>query len=413
MDDLQMSILIQRATVAVAGVSLSATALCMASCAGVAAERVLNVEYSAAAATFLPAPWTDGEEMRLDLKFSSGMKVASAAYAVNSGETNDVKIWRLSNRIFGASRSLSQVEVDADTFRPLHSRWKHNLFGEADAQYTNDEATVLLKGKDQAKKIALNGAAYDNEEAIQLMRRLPLDSGYKTSLRLLSTLSAGSIVPVQVTVTGPEKIIVSAGSFDCYKVALSIHQTFWYSADAHRYLVKYEAGGAIAELTQVAYPEPGQPEKYQDPELGFSLTVPYDWRLSPRPVESNTNTAFVDIFDPEMTATTFLKVRKLDTLSPAARKTVRTWAQSEAVEFAKAWRNFKVRPDSWQARMIAGRDGASFVGDYVDTQTNKVVLAAFTFGEMNAAEFVMQTTPQDLNSMRPKFNTVLDGYQAK
>ncbi len=403
----------QKVPVSLAGVSLSAALLCIVNFGSVAAESIDNLEYVAGSTNFLSAPWADGEEMRLDLKFSNGVKIASAAYSVNSGETNGIMVWRLANRIFGVSRSLSHVEVDADTFRPLHSRWKHNLFGEADAQYTPTEAAVLLKGKDQAKKIALNGAVYDNEEAIQLMRRLPLASGYKTSLRLLSTLSAGSIVPVQVTVTGPEKISVSAGDFDCYKVALSIHQTFWYSADAHRYLVKYDAGGAIAELSRVAYPKPGQPEKYQEPELGFSLAVPYDWLLSPRPGEANTNMAVVDIFDPDMAATTFLKVRKLDGLDPAFRKTVRTWAESEAAEFAKVWKNFKIRPDSWKDRMIAGREGATFVADYVDAQSNKVVVAAFTFGAMNAAEFVMQTTPQDLDSLRPKFNTVLDGYQAK
>jgi hypothetical protein len=378
-----------------------------------AAEPVSDREYRAAAAVFQPAPWADGEEMRLDLKFSTGVKIASAYYSVSSGETNGTKIWRLASRIFGASQSLSHVEVDVETFRPLHSRWKHNLFGEADAQYTPGDAEVLVKGKDKPKKIALGGVVYDNEEAIQLLRRLPLATGYKTTLRFLSSLSAGSIVPVQVTVSGPEKINVSAGSFDCYKVALSIRQTFWYSTDAHRYLVKFEAGGAVGELTEVAHPKPGQPEKFQDPELGFSLAVPFDWRLSPRPDEKKDPATLVDILDPDMAATIYLKVRKLDSVDPAARKSVRGWAESEVADFAKAWKNFKVRPDSWNNKMIAGREGVTFVGDYVDAQTNKVAYAAFAFGAMNAAEIIMLTTREDLESLRPKFNTILDGYQTK
>src|SRR5258706_14973179 len=126
----------QKVPVSVAGVSLSAALLCIVNFGSVAAESIDNLEYVPSSTNLLPAPWTDGEEMRLDLKFSNGVKIASAAYSVNSGETSGIMVWRLANRIFGVSRSLSHVEVDAATFRPLHSRWKHNLFGEADAQYT-------------------------------------------------------------------------------------------------------------------------------------------------------------------------------------------------------------------------------------------------------------------------------------
>src|SRR5258708_33428093 len=104
------------------------------------------------------------------------------------------------------------------------------------------------------------------------------------------------------------------------------------------------------------------------------------WAPPPAAGRGNSQHALLDIFDPDMAATIFLKVRKLDGLDPAFRKTVRTWAESEAAEFAKVWKNFKVRPDSWKDRMIAGREGVTFAGDYVYAQSNQVVLAAFTLG---------------------------------
>lgn len=376
-------------------------------------ESIKAQKYAKAAAALLPVPWTDGEEMRLDLKFSNGAKIATAEYAVKSLETNGKKKWVFINRIFGASRSLSRVEAEANTLRPLHSMWKHSLIGEAEAQYTPEESVISLKNKDKPKRIELEGAVYDNEEAIQLLRCLPLAGGYKTTIQFLSSLSAGSIVPVQVTVTGPERINVSTGMFDCYKVALSVHQTFWYSADAHRYLVRYEAGGAVAELSQIAMPRPGQPEKYQEPDLGLSLAVPYDWRLFDKSGDAGTAAAMIDILDPEMATTTFLKAFKMESIAPEKRKTVRTWAEDEALGFSKTWKNFQVRPDSWKDQVIAGREGVTFVGDYADRQTNKVVLAAFTFGALSGAEFVMETTPQDLEAARSKFRTVLAGYQSK
>src|ERR1035437_3986705 len=56
-------------------------------------------KYLASAMPLMPAPWVDGEEMQLDIKFPSGIKIGTASYRVNSGETNGQKIWRLRSRL--------------------------------------------------------------------------------------------------------------------------------------------------------------------------------------------------------------------------------------------------------------------------------------------------------------------------
>src|SRR5207245_2719845 len=116
----------------------------------------------------------------------------------------------------------------------------------------------------------------DNEEYVEWMRRLPLADGYQASERVLASLSA-MLVTVKATVSGPEKVDVSAGSFDCYKIELNINQTFWISADAHRYLVKFEAGGAIAELGSITQQKAGAPVTYQDATEKFTLSAPEGW----------------------------------------------------------------------------------------------------------------------------------------
>jgi len=75
-----------------------------------------------------------------------------ASYMVNAGESNGRKIWRVSSRLFAGVPSFSQVEVEADSFKPIHSRWKHALIADADAVYTPGLAAVKLKGKDEVKK---------------------------------------------------------------------------------------------------------------------------------------------------------------------------------------------------------------------------------------------------------------------
>ena len=72
-------------------------------------------------------------------------------------------------------------------------------------------------------KIDLTGVVYDNEEVVQLMRRLPLAADYKTTLHIFTGLGGGNIIPLEAKVTGQEKVEVPAGTFDCYKVELSMH----------------------------------------------------------------------------------------------------------------------------------------------------------------------------------------------
>ena len=169
-------------------------------------------EYLARAMVLRPAPWADGEELRLDIKFPTGIKLGTASYTADAGETNGRKIWRLSGRLFAGVEQFSRVEVDADTFKPIHSRWKHSLIGEANAVYSPGHAELRTVGKDELAKINLDGVVYDNEEVIQLMRRLPLAANYKTNLRIFSSLGGGNIIPLEIEVAGTEKVTVPAGN---------------------------------------------------------------------------------------------------------------------------------------------------------------------------------------------------------
>src|SRR5436190_2045383 len=153
-------------------------------------------EYLAGAVALTPAPWADGEELRLDVKFQSGFKIGVAAYTVNSGETNGHKIWRIGSHLFAGVQHLSRVEVDADSLKPLHSRWKHSLIGDVHAVYAPGHVDLKVKGKDSPKKIDLETITYDNEEVIQMMRRLPLGTNYSTTIRIITTLGGGTCLPL-------------------------------------------------------------------------------------------------------------------------------------------------------------------------------------------------------------------------
>jgi hypothetical protein len=212
----------------------------------------LASEYLAGAAVLLPAPWTDGEEMKLTIKTATGFELGFVRYTVYSDTVKGEKIWRLGSLLVAGPKQFSRVEVEADTFKPIHSVWKHTLLGEAEATYSAGRAEVKTAGKDEIKITDLQGVCYDNEEVVQLVRRLPLEPDYRTTLRVFTSLGGARIIPIELKVTAQEKVEVPAGTFDCYKIELSlVNQTFWYSTDEHHYLVKFDASGITAELTGV------------------------------------------------------------------------------------------------------------------------------------------------------------------
>ena len=138
---------------------------------------VLAREYLARNNDLLPAPWADGEEERFDVKLAGGLKIGFGVWTADAGESNGQKIWRVGRLMTAGGAQASRVEVDANTMKPIHSRWKHALLGEADAIYSSDHADVKMAGKDDVKKIPFDGPVYDNEEGYHLFRRLPLAVG--------------------------------------------------------------------------------------------------------------------------------------------------------------------------------------------------------------------------------------------
>ncbi len=232
-------------------------------------------DYLARNNDLLPAPWADGEEERFDVKLAGGLKIGFGAWTADAGEMNGKKIWRTGFLMIG---QRSRVEVDADTMKPLHSLWKHSLLGEADAVYAPDHAEVKLAGKDDVSKIPLDSPVYDNEEAFHLFRRLPLATGYKSTVNVFSSLAGGSIVPLPLEVTGTETVTVPAGTFPCYRLDLHIGQVFWIATNAPREIVKIEGGGVIMELTGTRRRNPSDAVNYVDP-AGFSLAAPAGWLI--------------------------------------------------------------------------------------------------------------------------------------
>jgi serine/threonine protein kinase len=363
------------------------------------------------------ASWLDGEVLQFDLKFPSGIKMGIKTLTADAGTVDGRPIWRLGwlgmhsgAHILAGTGDSYRVEVAANTFHPIHSRCKHPLFGDVEAAYTRRHVTLKKAGELAATKIALGGVAFDNTAVLHLIRRLPLAVGYQTTLRILSTLNGASIVPICVTVTGREAITVKAGTFDCFRVELSINQTYWYTTNAQHYLVKFEAGLTVGELSAVRQRKLGETAKHQDASLGFSVTTPTDWILFRTETEDKRQTRLM-IADAEAQGVIFLQVRSLDSLPAEQKQSLRHWGETEIKEnYATLLEDFQLRLDSWKDCLVAGRNGVSVVGDFVTGTERKVASAVFTFGRTTAAAFVLTIAARDYEAFKPKFDRLVDSY---
>ena len=200
-----------------------------------------------------PVPWVDGERQQLTLTLGTGLVIGTMELRADHMESGGKKIWRVGRRMTGGGEMLSSVDVEADTFKPLASYWKHTLLGEASAVFKPGEVEITTASSKEPKTVRPDKGVYDNEEFMHMMRCLPLQIGYKTTIPTITTLGGGAVIPVGLEVTAKEMVEVPAGKFDCFKIPLSIGQTFWITDDAHRYLVKFEGGGATGSLARVGF----------------------------------------------------------------------------------------------------------------------------------------------------------------
>ena len=370
----------------------------------------LAQDYLAGAVSLLPVPWVDGEELVLDVKFPSGFRIGMGSYSASSGETNGQKVWNLSSQIFAGMRQSSRAQVLADSFKPLNSVWKHTLIGEADTTYIPGYAQGTLKGKDKPKdyKVALTGTVYDNEEAVELFRRLPLATNYSSTIHIFSGLGGGTVIPLKVEVTAMEKVTVPAGTFECYKVELSIRQTFWYSTDAHRYPVKFEAGGVVAELTEINQHKPGDLAHFKDATSGLALSGPAGWLFDRHEAEDPNDPTRIVVLDPNAAGLSMVLVQKLDGLKADQKASLRSFAEGQIAEGSKMAKDLKVRPDSWKEITVAGKPALSVRYDFTEAGEKKSGRGVYMMDDKNGYDFLAYAPEKDFETFNAQFGAIIN-----
>jgi tetratricopeptide (TPR) repeat protein len=372
-------------------------------------------------------PWKEGDYMQMVVKLGGGMKIGTFIFSIESAKLDGKDIWRAKTHRFilagGDNRGYSQVDADKKTFAPITSVFDHTLLGDTDAKYSPDEVDVksMKNGKVvSSRKEDLNKLYYDNEQGVEVFRRLPLANGYKCTVPIYVPFGGGKLdLPIEIT--GKETVEVPAGKFECYKMQLGIvNQTFWISTDANRYFVKLEAGGVVGELTSTGIITPDQKKStYANEKSGLSLTVPSGWYFYEQDMPGEKNLDIVFLLDPQVTGTNTISVAKATNndakdVKADSKKALKDWADESVAVKSKELKDMKIRPDSWQYRTVGGLPAVSFISDYTIDQQKKSSYAVFVMGQTTKAELMITLCdPDKLDALRAEFDKIVETLKIK
>jgi tetratricopeptide (TPR) repeat protein len=363
----------------------------------------------------IPAPFFDGEVMRLKLSTPVGAQIGQVIYTTEAAEQNGQYPWRIQSHMHISATNMQQyTEVHANrmTQAPISSRTK-NWLGDFRATYSPDAVQLVsnIKGAKSTRDFAVEGPVYDNEQAMYVIRSLPLKDGYSASFDIFPVQS-GAVSQCRIRVTGTEKMSWQGGEMDCFAIELSVYAQgikalthhLWISTDERRWLVKYDSGTAVMELTGAGRRDLKGPEQVRDMANGYSFQLPHGWHhaSSQGPYKASTQ-----LLAPELKAWAVLVADE----RPSQIQSAREVAESEVERVKGVFKDYTVRADSWTETEINKLPAAQYIADYEDKGLKMVEYRTYLLGESLLYWFVFRIERDQFGPNRSEFDSIINSFR--
>lgn len=371
-----------------------------------------------------PAPWADGEIMRLNQKRigAGSMGGAFGNYSVESGLEGGRPVW-YHRYLYGSGQSPSHYSLtaaQAETLLPIYSRiHSYQTYLESRFSANKIEVINLRDSTQPARQITSTGTVYDVWQLISIMRRLPLQLGFEATVPVFES-SGGFFASVRLQVAGKETITVPAGSFDCYKVLMIVddnlpsEQTFWITADNHAYVAKARINRIDEfELCSVETVGKNQPADFNVSETGITLSATRQWYLSSvskmslrslSGIAVNAGGSF-HLSAPDLDSDLSVMALEINPDRPDPTKRADVVSQMiGGVEY-----RYQVRPGSRESVTLAGLTGERYIADTIDIQSAQDVVQ-YTYRLSSAAKaysFTFETGKNNFDKMRSTFESIM------
>jgi len=339
----------------------------------------------------LPKPWQDREVAEYRWTFPGAEDAWSITFIAPSprGRGDD----RIQLYYFTPAGHALRVDVERNSMRPT---------------------TVINSGV--PRQAGASSSAYEAAEIVYLLRREVLVPGVGGSL--LVNLPNAEPVTVQFAVEAVEDVTVPAGSFSCYRVRLSVprqhlsiaegtwsvpadSEILWYGTAAGRPLVKIATGNAVGELTAVRVADRSGQTVQRDPALGYSFVLPSDWVEHTR-ISSNGRLKTIDLIDIDG----LVSMRIL--LTPAPPEPLETTVSNRIRTLAARQHIYTVLAPPTKAT-LGGHDAMTWKAQFGEaTEFGICVL-----GESLLATITVQVPAAEFESLRPRFQAILDSLRLR
>ncbi|MDQ8204929.1 hypothetical protein [Pelagicoccus sp. SDUM812003] len=235
-------------------------------------------------------PWEDGERTWYDWVLPTGNVIGHSFSTIFRYDWEGRELWRKETRYLLNGNRCTVVEFEPETFKTLYSHMSLKEMGRVRAWYAEDglSAKVQYAKSGQERSFNFNERVYDNEQAYELMRQLPLEPGYTMTKKIFVSFSG---VPVDVTfkVESISEMDTVLGKVECYDVLIKIvgqEQHAFFTADDRRLLVKTISGGIESVLRKVETIDYDGTIEYRNEAHDYAITLPASWGAVPQD-ESN------------------------------------------------------------------------------------------------------------------------------
>lgn len=376
-------------------------------------------------------PWADREKMTLKLITRTGKEVGVIIYTAkqmtpqggfgmpeseNKGGFDMPKAyWKIESHTsiqFNNMIQYTRVDADPTSFAPSYARTINTLMGDFAADYQPNQVKLRMtgSGKTVESEHALSGPVFDNEQAIYLIRRLPLADQYEVTFPIFA-LQGGQQVDCQIKVIGKETIKCNQGDLPCWKVQLKVlsqgvtalTHTLWFSADKHQWLVKYDTGAVVMLLDDVSI-MPKHSVRF-DVSEGVTLLQPDGWHFYNKPTSGPPNVN-IQLLSPSGSWAKLMTAKNQN-----SQRSLREIVNSGVKNVESYFSDYLVNDKSWQKRSINGVEALSCTATYTDKGVSKMEYRTYLVHDSRVMWFFFRVDADRFEASKPVYDQIVESLK--
>jgi hypothetical protein len=303
------------------------------------------------------------------------------------------------------------------TFAPTVSIQNSGSYGIFQALYAPQQVEFVTtrRGSVNKNQWPVERTVYDYAQLPYLLRCLPLQEGFQRAFPVAKPESA-SVQDAKLAVVARERIMVPAGTFDCYKATLTLGNqtiTYWISTDTNSYVVKEDhLGTTTSELASIDIAEKDRPVRYEDSRSGISMEAPYGWLIGGTAKMVGEN--WISLFGPEAEADGSIIFMDRGEDEPADMPLDKDVDKSIASE-QRQYKEFTIRPGSRNATIVSGLNAICFIADFKQLMSEKETVRYQCHFRSTAREYLLrfETDKDHFERLQPIFDSIVSSLKVQ